>query len=114
MSYYVIQCSNLKCSRFSYCKIGQKTKTCPYCGRRINIEKIHHKVKAETAQQARKLVPLNTKKQCFIRLNPPSLRHEERVKLTFHINENRILTVDAIDLKTGKPYYENYEIARLK
>ena len=56
--YYVIQCSNLKCNRFSYCKIGQKTKTCPYCGKRINVEKLLHKVKAETAQQARKLVQI--------------------------------------------------------
>ena len=53
--FYVIRCSHLDCGRFSYCKVGQKTKTCPYCYRRIIVEKVE-RIAAETNFQARKLV----------------------------------------------------------
>ena len=65
-------------------------------------------------EKSRKIVPLNTNNDCFIKLNPLSIKSEERIKLKFHVNENRILSVDAIDLKTNKVYYKGYEIARLK
>ncbi len=53
--FIVVRCSNLKCSRFSYCKAKQKTKLCPYCGRRIQLSKTKH-YPAETTIIARKLV----------------------------------------------------------
>ncbi len=64
--------------------------------------------------KSRKVVPLNTNTRCFITLNPPGIKSEDRIKLTFHLNQNRILLVDAIDLKTNKKYYDKFEIARLK
>jgi molecular chaperone DnaK len=72
-------------------------------------------IKDRSSEDAsRKIVPLNTTQDCFISLNPPSVKSEDRVKLDFHVNENRILMVDAVDLKTGKEYFNKFEVARLK
>lgn len=62
----------------------------------------------------RKVIPLNDTKNHFIKLSPPGISKEPRVKLTFHVSDNRILTLDAIDLKDGKEYCKDKEIARLK
>ncbi len=65
-------------------------------------------------EQNRKIIPINENKNMII-LNPPSIGgNEGRIKLTFHVSENRILTVDALDLYTGENYFKNHEIARLK
>ncbi|MDY0016395.1 MAG: Hsp70 family protein [Candidatus Delongbacteria bacterium] len=64
--------------------------------------------------KSRRVVPLNTSDNCFIKLDPPSIKSEDRVKINFHVNENRILMIDAVDLKTGEKYFEKYEVARLK
>ena len=53
--FIVVRCSNLKCGRFSYCKAKQKTKLCPYCGKRIQLNKSKH-YPAENTIIARKLV----------------------------------------------------------
>ena len=63
---------------------------------------------------SRRIVPLNTTGNCFMKLDPPSIKSEDRVKLDFHVNENRILMVDAVDLKTGQKYFNKFEVARLK
>lgn len=65
-------------------------------------------------ESEKKIIPLNSDKDCFIKLDPPSIASKDRIKLTFHINKNRILTVDAVDLITSKSYYNKFEIARLK
>lgn len=65
-------------------------------------------------EKSRKVIPLNQSRKCFIKLNPPAVKSEERVKLKFHVSENRILTVDAVDLKTGEVFYKGFEVARLK
>lgn len=62
----------------------------------------------------KKIIPLNKNQQHFISLDPPGLAKEARIKITFNVSENRILTLDAIDLKTNRIYYKNREIARLK
>lgn len=62
----------------------------------------------------KKIVPLNNNKEYFLKLVPPGKGEEPRIKLTFHVNQNRILLLDAIDLITGKVYYDKIEIARLK
>jgi len=62
----------------------------------------------------KKIIPLNTTNTHFIKLSPPGISREARIKLTFHVSENRILTLDATDIKNGKVYYQNKEIARLK
>ena len=59
--YIVIRCNNLQCGKFSYCKLKQKTKMCPYCSKRINLEKVE-KISAKTNPQARKLVQEFNKK----------------------------------------------------
>lgn len=59
--YYVIRCTKRECGKFSYCKASQKTKMCPYCERRIVIEKAN-KTAASSAIHARKLVQEFNKK----------------------------------------------------
>ncbi len=59
--YIVIRCSNLGCGKFSYCKSKQKTKECPYCRKRINLEKVE-KIPVKTNPQARRLVQEFNKK----------------------------------------------------
>jgi len=56
LPYFVIQCTNLKCNRYSYCKVGQKTKKCPYCGRTITISRLPHLIRVETVKEAQYLV----------------------------------------------------------
>lgn len=63
---------------------------------------------------SRKVVPLNKDNKCFIKLDPPGIKSQERIKLTFHIDKNRILIVDAVDLMTGENHYQNFKIAKLK
>jgi hypothetical protein len=53
--FVVIRCNKLQCGRFTYCKTKQKTKKCPYCGKRLNVEKVSQKY-ATTSIQARKMV----------------------------------------------------------
>ena len=37
--YVIVRCNKIECGRFSYCKANQKTKKCPYCGKRLKVEK---------------------------------------------------------------------------
>lgn len=53
--YAVIRCKNLHCGRFTYCKATQKTKKCPYCGKRIPVI-TQYEVIVDTTAQAKKLV----------------------------------------------------------
>jgi len=56
MPYYVIQCTNLKCNRYTYCKVGQKTRKCPYCGHTINIERLFTRIRVNTVKEAQYIV----------------------------------------------------------
>ncbi len=59
--YVVIRCNNLACGRFSYGKSSQKTKLCPYCGKRITVSKVY-KYEVDTSEQAKILVQEFNKK----------------------------------------------------
>ncbi|MBY8999708.1 MAG: DUF1922 domain-containing protein [Candidatus Heimdallarchaeota archaeon] len=59
--YYVIRCGKRECGKFSYSKTSQKTKMCPYCERRIVIEKAN-KTEVNSVIHARKLVQEFNKK----------------------------------------------------
>ena len=59
--YLIVRCRNLHCGKFSYCKSNQKTKMCPYCGKRVDLSKIDH-IYAENSLIARKLVQEFNKK----------------------------------------------------
>ncbi len=59
--YAIVRCTNKSCGRFSYCKVTQKTKKCPYCNRQLRVPRTKVFV-VNTPEQARKLVQdLNTK-----------------------------------------------------
>ena len=53
--FVVVKCGNIKCGRYTYGKIGQKSRTCPYCGKRINMEKRLVRI-VKSADEARELV----------------------------------------------------------
>ena len=59
--FVVIRCRKSDCGKFSYCKADQKTKMCPYCEKRIIVEKAV-KTEVSTVAQARKLVQEFNKK----------------------------------------------------
>jgi len=68
----------------------------------------------QNIEDQRKIVPLNSAQECFIKLNPPGIAGEARIKLNFHVSENRILTVDVVDMKTGMKLYDDLEVARVR
>ncbi|MCG3216714.1 MAG: DUF1922 domain-containing protein [Candidatus Heimdallarchaeota archaeon] len=53
--FVIIRCNKLQCGRFTYCKSSQKTKKCPYCGKRLKVEKERQRF-AKTTIEARKMV----------------------------------------------------------
>ena len=53
--YVIVRCNKIECGRFSYCKANQKTKKCPYCGKRLKVEKERQRF-AESTIIARKMV----------------------------------------------------------
>ena len=52
--YIVVGCSN--CRRFLLAASDKKTRTCPYCGRRVNLEDARIVAKSESAEEARRLL----------------------------------------------------------
>ncbi|MEM3579249.1 MAG: DUF1922 domain-containing protein [Candidatus Bathyarchaeia archaeon] len=48
--YAVVRCS--KCGGYSLAKTDQKTRTCPYCGSKILLEKARKVAVAKTANEA--------------------------------------------------------------
>ena len=51
----VVKCSNVSCSRYTYAKLGQKTKQCPFCGKRFSVKTNTIKV-VDSLQKAQLLV----------------------------------------------------------
>ncbi|MCW4025064.1 MAG: DUF1922 domain-containing protein [Candidatus Bathyarchaeota archaeon] len=51
-----IICKCTKCSGLILAAQGQKTKTCPYCGKKINIQCAKKIAKAETAFEASEIL----------------------------------------------------------
>lgn len=49
-SYVVVACG--KCGEYLLAKTGQKTRTCPYCGSKIPLEKVPKLAVAKTASEA--------------------------------------------------------------
>ncbi|MEM3549762.1 MAG: DUF1922 domain-containing protein [Candidatus Bathyarchaeia archaeon] len=54
MTYTIIVCS--KCGGYLLAKNSQKTRTCPYCGSKISLEKALKIAKAENAYKAAALI----------------------------------------------------------
>lgn len=54
LSYAVIVCH--KCGGYLMAKTGQKTRTCPYCGSKILLEKARKVASAKTANEASTLL----------------------------------------------------------
>lgn len=52
--YIVVECS--KCRRFLLAASDKKTRTCPYCGKRLNLEDARIVAKSESAEEARRLL----------------------------------------------------------
>lgn len=53
-SYAVIVCD--KCGGYSLAKMNQKTRTCPYCGAKITLEKARKVAVAKTAVEASNII----------------------------------------------------------
>ncbi len=53
-SYAVIVCG--KCGGYSLAKMNQKTRTCPYCGSKITLEKARKVAVAKTAVEASDII----------------------------------------------------------
>lgn len=49
--YLVVECSN--CRRFLLAASDKKTRTCPYCGKRVKLEDVRIVAKSESAEEAR-------------------------------------------------------------
>jgi len=49
-SVLIIVCS--RCGGFLLAKAGEKTRTCPYCGSKVNVEKAKKVASAESSYQA--------------------------------------------------------------
>lgn len=49
-AFIIVVCN--RCGGYLIAKMGQKTKTCPYCGFKLAIEKAKKIVVAESAQEA--------------------------------------------------------------
>jgi RNA polymerase subunit RPABC4/transcription elongation factor Spt4 len=52
--YIVVECSN--CRRLLLAASDKKTRTCPYCGKRVNLEDARIVAKSESAEEARRLL----------------------------------------------------------
>jgi uncharacterized Zn finger protein (UPF0148 family) len=53
-SYVIVACS--KCGRYLLAKSGQKTRTCPYCGCTVALNKTKKIASATTIREASKLL----------------------------------------------------------
>jgi DNA-directed RNA polymerase subunit RPC12/RpoP len=49
--YLVVECSN--CKRFLLAASDKKTRTCPYCGKRVKLEDARIAAKSESSEEAR-------------------------------------------------------------
>ncbi len=59
-------------------------------------------------------IPLNPDNPEFIAIDPPSVKGEERLVVTFSVNRNRMLLVDVWDMKTNTMLLKNKIVAQLK
>jgi DNA-directed RNA polymerase subunit RPC12/RpoP len=50
-NYLVVECSN--CKRFLLAASDKKTRTCPYCGKRVKLEDARIAAKSESSEEAR-------------------------------------------------------------
>jgi len=54
MIFLIIVCS--RCGGFLLAKAEHKTRTCPYCGSKVNIEKVKKVASAESSHQASEIL----------------------------------------------------------
>lgn len=64
-------------------------------------------------QEKRSLFWMNEQNQTFLTADPPALRGEARFEVEFFIDENKRLTINARDLKTGQLIYKDYPVVKL-
>ena len=65
------------------------------------------------ADGAGKAVFLNPRGAEFIEASPPAEKGETRFSVEFRIDENRFLTVSAVDLRDGRVVLENMAVVKL-
>lgn len=68
---------------------------------------------SETNHGAGKAVFLNPRGAEFIEASPPAEKGETRFSVEFRIDENRFLTVSAVDLRDGRVVLENMAVVKL-
>jgi hypothetical protein len=51
---FIIECTN--CKGLMLAATGQKTKTCPYCGAKVNLQRTHRIAKAKNAFEASEIL----------------------------------------------------------
>lgn len=66
MVFLIVVCG--KCGGFLLGKDEQKTRTCPYCGSKVTIEKAKRVASAETAQEASAILQ-RLKRDSFLKRN---------------------------------------------
>jgi DNA-directed RNA polymerase subunit RPC12/RpoP len=54
MSFLIVVCG--KCGGFLLARAGQKTRTCPYCGFKVALDKAKKIASAESANEASKIL----------------------------------------------------------
>jgi len=69
--FLIVSCT--KCGGLLLAKIEQKTRTCPYCGGTVYLEKARRLASADTAYEASAILQ-NLKRDA--RLKPTRARHE--------------------------------------
>ena len=52
--YIAVECSN--CRRFLLATSDKKTRMCPYCGKRVNLQDARIVAKSESSEEARRLL----------------------------------------------------------
>ena len=57
-------------------------------------------------QEKRSLFWMNEQNQTFLTADPPAMRGEARFEVEFFIDENKRLTINARDIKTGQLIYK--------
>jgi DNA-directed RNA polymerase subunit RPC12/RpoP len=60
-AYAIVICS--RCGGYLLAKIGQKTRTCPYCGLKMPLEKVQRIAIAKTANEASSMLRMIKEKR---------------------------------------------------
>lgn len=79
-----------------------------------NINTGKYEIKTVNASGEEDKIMVNEKNPTFIKLEPPAKGGEKRISVSFGIDENRLLRITVLDLKTGRILYERQPVVKLE